>query len=34
MEVVNWNYLAKDMDKWRALAKRVMNLRVTQNATK
>jgi hypothetical protein len=33
MGVVNWIYLAHDMDKWRALANRVMNIRVAQNAT-
>ena len=30
--VVNWIYLAQNMDKWRALANRVINLRVPQNA--
>jgi hypothetical protein len=32
--VADWIHLAKDRDKWRALAKRVIKLRVPQNAGK
>ena len=31
--LILWQYLAQHMDKWRALANEVMNIRVSQNAS-